>query len=82
MGNFTKGDRVIIKPELAERFILPQRKWAHERRQATVVAPPDPSMGRSGYIIEFDAKRKVKYQHTLRLSVSADEIQTAETSNG
>lgn len=48
-AQFSKGDRIVIKPEIADGFLLPLRKYAQSGRPATIIAARD-----DGYIVEFD----------------------------
>ena len=55
MKKWKIGDRVIIDPAKADRFILPMRKWGKERREGTVINVFWP-LGASKFtiIVEFD----------------------------
>lgn len=53
MIEFKKGDRVRIRAEEAEGFLLPFRKFAHEGRAATVT-----EVHPQRICVLFDVKRK------------------------
>lgn len=52
------GTRGRLKAAQAERWLLPERRFATEGRVATVVALPNPARGVINYRVQFDVKRK------------------------
>ncbi len=73
MTGFQIGDRVRLKPETAEGWLLPLRRFAKEGRIATVKSLP--GEWSRYYWIEFDVKRKGARPE--RASVCARDIEMA-----
>jgi len=48
-NNLSRGDTLKLRPELAEGFLMPLRKYAREGRPATVTGARENS-----YIVEFE----------------------------
>jgi ribosomal protein L21E len=75
MTSFTVGDRVKIKLESADNFLLPERKFAKEGRIATIIAVPNPKFSVLSYRIRWDVKRAGS--QPVLSSVNAKELEVA-----
>ena len=58
MSEVKVGDRVRVKPELANSLIQPERRLVETQRLATVVRAPFEERPHPEWLIEFDVKRK------------------------
>lgn len=63
------GARVIVRPEFADLFIQPFRRWIKEGRPAT--CKEGRPIGDRGVLIQFDCRSKPKRPHDYQLRVKA-----------
>jgi hypothetical protein len=77
---FKEGDRVRLKMALADRFVLPYRKWAHEGRGGTVLGVYQIE-GRGGGVrvrVSFDMRKGSKREPELFPAYDLEQLPAPE----
>jgi hypothetical protein len=78
-ADFKPDDRVIVKPDRAESYILPLRGWVKKRRGATVISVGTlQGCKTETVLVRFDTARPPKRPGDYTLRMNKDELQHAD----